>query len=93
MAVWNKRYKNLPVEQVFPTILREPGLVALYHTAEHLRVTDRKSGTVNGVAKAWQKKRNVLGYFDGRPIKILAPDPKGSAYLRHGGRLKATRRA
>ncbi|HEX9264907.1 MAG TPA: hypothetical protein VF977_11085, partial [Candidatus Binatia bacterium] len=47
------------------------------HTAEHLRVTDRKSGTVNGVAKAWQEKRNVLGYFDGRPIKILAPDPKG----------------
>jgi len=91
MAVWNKKYKNLPVEQVFPTILREPGLVALYHTAEHLRVTDPKSGTVNGVAKAWQEKRNVLGYFDGRPIKILAPDPKGQGvampvdYYSYGG--------
>jgi len=91
MEVWNNKYKNLPVEQIFPAILREPGLVALYHTAEHLRVTDRKTGAVNAEAKAWQEKRNVLGYFDGRPIKILKPDPKGSGvampedYYSYGG--------
>jgi hypothetical protein len=91
MEVWNSKYKNLPVEQVFPAILREPGLVALYHTAEHLRVSDRKTGAVNAEAKAWQEKRNVLGYFDGRPIKILKPDPKGSGvampedYYSYGG--------
>lgn len=91
MAVWNKKYKDLPVEQVFPAILLEPGLVALYHTAEHLRITDRKTGAVNTDAKAWQAKRNVLGYFDGRPIKILPPDPKGQGvgmpeeYYAYGG--------
>ena len=91
MEVWNNKYKNLPLEQVFPAILREPGLVALYHTAEHLRVTDRKTGAVDAEAKAWQEKRNVLGYFDGRPIKILQPDPKGSGvampedYYSYGG--------
>ena len=91
MEVWNNQYKNLPLEEVFPAILREPGLVALYHTAEHLRVTDRKTGAVNAEAKAWQEKRNVLGYFDGRPIKILQPDPKGSGvampedYYSYGG--------
>ncbi len=77
LDVWNNKYKNLPAEQVFAAMLREPGLVALYHTAEHLRVTDRKTGKVNAAAKVWQEKRNVLGYFDGRPIRILPSDPKG----------------
>ena len=91
MEVWNNKYKNLSLEQVFPAILREPGLVALYHTAEHLRVTDRKTGAVDAEAKAWQEKGNVLGYFDGRPIQILQPDPKSSGvampedYYSYGG--------
>jgi len=77
IAVWNKKYQHLPPSEVLPAIMRDPGLVALYHTAEHLRITDRKSGTVNAQAKAWQEKRNVLGYFDGRPIQILIPHPNG----------------
>ena len=91
LDVWNRKYKNLPAEQVFAAILREPGLVALYHTAEHLRVTDRRSGRVNAVAKAWQDKRNVVGFFDGRPIGILPPGPKGQGvgmpeeYYSYGG--------
>jgi hypothetical protein len=76
-AMWNKKYQYLSVEKLFPALLREPGLVALYHTAEHLRITDRKTGAVNAQAKDWQEKRNVLGYFDGRPIKILSPHPEG----------------
>jgi len=77
IAVWNKKYQHLPPSEVLPAILRDPGLVALYHTAEHLRITDRKSGAVNPQAKSWQEKRNVLGYFDGRPIQILIPHPNG----------------
>ena len=53
-------------------MVRDPGLVALYHTAEHLRVTDRKTGALNSDAKKWQDKRNVIGYFDGRPNQDLA---------------------
>ena len=91
LELWDSKYKSLSVDQVFPAILREPGLVALYHTAEHLRITDRKTGAVNAEAKAWQEKRNVLGYFDGRPIQILSPDPKGAGvampenYYSYGG--------
>lgn len=74
---WNKKYQHLPPEEIFSAILRDPGLVALYHTAEHLRITDRKTGVVDPEAKAWQEKRNVLGFFDGRPIQILTPQPNG----------------
>ena len=77
MAAWKKKYQHLPPEEVVPALIRDPGLIALYHTAEHLRVTDRKTGAVNPEAKAWQEKRNVLGYFDGRPIEILPPHPTG----------------
>jgi len=48
---WNQKYKDLPVEQLFAALVRDPGLVALYHTAEHLRVTDRKTGALNSDAK------------------------------------------
>lgn len=77
MAAWKNKYQHLPPDAVVPALLKDPGLVALYHTAEHLRVTDRKTGTPNPEAKAWLDKRNVLGYFDGRPITILPPHPNG----------------
>ncbi|HVO93921.1 MAG TPA: hypothetical protein VMT22_13815 [Terriglobales bacterium] len=74
---WDKKYKDLPVGRLFAALVRDPELVALYHTAEHLRVTDRKTGQVNAAAKEWQDKRNVLGFFNGRPIKILSPQRNG----------------
>ncbi len=74
---WDRKYKDLLVEQLFGELVRDPGLVALYHTAEHLRVTDRKTGALNSAAKKWQDKRNVIGYFDGRPNKILPPQDNG----------------
>ena len=77
MSSWKKKYQHLSAEEVVPALLRDPGLVALYHTAEHLRVTDRKTGEVNSEAKSWLDKRNVLGHFDGRPIEILPPHAAG----------------
>jgi hypothetical protein len=77
LAAWKKKYQHLPPDEVVPALLRDPGLVALYHTAEHLRVTDRRTGAVDPAAKAWLAKRNVLGYFDRRPIEILSPHPDG----------------
>ena len=40
-------------------------------------MTDRKTGALNTDAKKWQDKRNVIGYFDGRPIKILPAQQNG----------------
>ncbi len=71
--VWEKKYRKLPSNRILLALLREPMLVALYHTAEHLEINDPKTGQVNGEAKAWREKRNVLGFFDGRPIQILPP--------------------
>jgi hypothetical protein len=91
MAAWNEKYKHLPAAELLPALLRDPELVALYHTAEHLRITDRETGAVDPEAEAWQEKRNVLGYFNGRPIDILPPHPTGQGvampegYYSYGG--------
>lgn len=77
VALWESKYKHLSAVQVVRAIVREPQLVALYHTAEHLRITDRKTGAVDKTAASWQAKRNVLGFFDGRRIEILPPNPSG----------------
>jgi hypothetical protein len=76
IETWEK-YKSLPPKRVLQNILRDPGLVALYHTAEHLKVPDDQADTDNSDVKSWIDKRNVLGFFDGRPNKILTPDPRG----------------
>ena len=71
--------------------MRETQLVALYHTAEHLEISDPKTGAVDEAAKKWKEKRNVLGFFDGRPIRILPPHPAGhgvsmpAGYNSYGG--------
>jgi hypothetical protein len=91
IELWATKYSKLPAEQVLPALLRETQLVALYHTAEHLEIADPKTGAVNEAAKAWKEKRNVLVFFDGRPIRILPPHPAGhgvglpTGYNSYGG--------
>jgi hypothetical protein len=77
--LWEEKYRRLSIDETLPELLREPKLVALYHTAEHLAVADRENGAENAPAKEWRAKRNVLGFFDDRPIKILAPFADGTA--------------
>jgi hypothetical protein len=89
--LWATQYSRLPADQVLFALMREPELVALYHTAEHLKITDPTTGKVNQDVKAWKDKRNVLAFFDGRPIRILPPHPAGhgvgmpAAYNAYGG--------
>jgi hypothetical protein len=75
--IWKKKYSKLPWHMVFPALLEEPSLVALYHASEHLTVVDPKTGKVDLEASAWKDKRNILGFYDGRPIVILPPHPTG----------------
>lgn len=74
--VWQQKYSKLPPSQLLAALLGEPALVALYHTAEHLdpSVLSSEDG---GDTKVWMEKRNVLGFFDGRPLQVLPPDPNG----------------
>ena len=80
--LFEQKYRKLSLEDILPSLLREPQLVALYHTAEHLSVADSKTGKSDSKAKEWRSKRNVLGFYDGRPIKILPELPGGAAYHR-----------
>ena len=76
--LWAEKYSKLSPTEILPAILAEPRLVALYHTAEHLVAADLKTGKINPKYEAWKDKRNVLGYYDGRRIKILPPNPSGA---------------
>jgi hypothetical protein len=76
VEVWQQKYSKLPASQLFAALLGEPQLVALYHTAEHLDTGALAAKEDEGV-KSWMEKRNVLGFFDGRPLQVLPPDPAG----------------
>ncbi len=89
--VWAKKYSKLDASQVINGLLHEPALVALYHTAEHLDPVEAKSKESEASVRAWKEKRNVLGFFDGRPVQILPPHPEGfgvgmpEGYVTYGG--------
>jgi len=77
---WREKYSTLPVEQILPEALRDPTLVALYHTAEHLAIGDHQNDDQGDALNQWRAKRNVVGFFDGRPLKVLPPLPSGEGH-------------
>lgn len=76
--LWREKYSKLPGGKILPAMLEDPELVALYHSAEHLTVVDPKTKRVNPAAKEWLEKRNILAFYEGDPITILPPHPKGN---------------
>ncbi len=80
--LWETKYKDMPSDQWLPEALREPSLVAVYHTAEHLEL--------NGKTKARKQKRNLIGHYDGRRLELLRPEPDGSGVMPEGYRPVAT---
>lgn len=79
--LWNATYRQLTLGQLLPRVLREPTLVALYHTAEHLSGMNATKSSASQISD-WKAQRNVLGFFDGEPIRILTPHPDGSGHER-----------
>jgi len=75
---WFDKYSKLPSSAILPAIMKDRQLVALYHSAEHLKIPDPSSGKVNPAVRQWREKRNILGFYDGRPIEILPPHPDGA---------------
>ena len=75
--VWSEKYDKLSAAQLMAALLNEPKLVALYHTAEHLEPEARIKGSEDSAVRRWREQRNVLGYFDGRPLQVLPPHPEG----------------
>jgi hypothetical protein len=75
--VWTEKYEKLSSAQVMAALLNEPKLVALYHTAEHLEPAAKVKGSEDAGVRRWREQRNVVGYFDGRPLQVLLPHPEG----------------
>lgn len=88
---WLEKYQKLPSGKVLPAMMQDRQMIALYHSAEHLAIKDPKTGKINQAAKLWRDKRNILGFYDGRPIEILPPHPRGDGlsvpddYWSYGG--------
>ena len=78
--LWAETYSKLSVGEVLPALLREPKLIALYHTAEHLTIADPTNVAAKDATAKWRAKRNVLGFFDGSAVKILPSPADGMAH-------------
>lgn len=77
LSLWESKYSHLSGDELLPALLREPELAALYHSAEHLTLLEPHNKNIDPGSRAWKEKRNIVGYYDGRPIKVLPPDPRG----------------
>jgi hypothetical protein len=75
--VYRSKYEQLPREEILPALLREPTLVAIYHTALHLHPeqNNKESGMT-----LWAKKRTVAGFYDGRSNRVLSRRSDGEVY-------------
>ena len=62
------RYQQLSSAEMLPALLREPRLVAIYHTALHLAPEPSNEASTS----AWEEKRTVAGFYDGRPNQLLS---------------------
>jgi hypothetical protein len=78
--LWEQKYRKLPNDQILPVMLRDPSLVAIYHAACSLPIVERKTAGGTPKAKEWDKKRSVLGFYDGRAMENL-PSLKPGAGL------------
>jgi len=59
----------LPAEEIIPKLLREPQLVAVYHTAVHSHPdATHRDPAANNLGQ----KTTVVGFYDGRPNQVLA---------------------
>jgi hypothetical protein len=77
--LWEQKYRKLPNDQILPVMLRDPSLVAIYHAACSLPIVERKTAEGTPKAKEWDKKRSVLGFYDGRAMENLPSLKHGAA--------------
>lgn len=73
--LWQAKYSKLAAEELLPALLRETSLAALYETSGYV---DPDLVGNPGAPGLWGTKRNILGFYDGRPIEISAPRLPGT---------------
>lgn len=71
-----KNYSELSAIGQAREMLKDGDLGVLYHNSEHGKFLDDKTANLTQEEKELKEKRNVVGWYDGRPIEIL-PLPRG----------------
>lgn len=79
--IWDEKYRELLPEEILPVVLRDTSLVAIYHSACHCPIADRKSAGTT--ALELNEKRHFLGFYDGRAMANL-PYRKPGSEQTHG---------
>ena len=70
--IFIKEYSGMTTEEMIQNFSNEDFLGVLFHNAEHLALRNPpENGTVNPEARALIEKRNVIGWYDGRPFEVL----------------------
>lgn len=83
--IYESKYKQLSSGEMLPALLREPALVAIYHTALHLAPEPSNKGSSTS---AWGEKRTVSGFYDGRPNQLLSRRMDGGGYYEPEGLVR-----
>jgi len=83
--VWEAKYKKLPAEEILPKLLREPKLLAIYHTAVHLNAEANRTESATNI---WGQKRTVVGFYNGRPNEVLPKRSHKELYFQPGGLVR-----
>ena len=83
--VWEAKYKKLPTEEILPKLLREPKLMAVYHTAVHLYGEGNHKEPATNI---WGQKRTVVGFYNGRPNEVLPKRSHKELYFQPGGLVR-----
>ena len=65
--VWRSRYSRLPGEKILFSLLREPGLMALYYPAAKSKST--------GNAASLSESGAIVGFYDGQPVHLQRHGP------------------
>ena len=69
-----KKYENLTYTEVIKTLIKDENLGALYHSAEHLALRKPPiTGKIDPVAGNLINRRNIIGWYDGRPLEFTYP--------------------
>jgi len=80
-----KKGENLTFAEMITTFIKNENMGALYHNAEHLALRKPpKTGKIDPVAENLIKKRNMIGWYDGRPLEFTYPKPSDPIPLIQG---------
>lgn len=68
------KYKTLKGVEAAVELTHDKSLGALYHNSEHLALRNPpEEGEIDPIAEELRSKRNVLGWYDGRPLELTYP--------------------